>query len=1043
MKKLVQSLFLMLLIATSVLAQDKRITGKVTAKEDGLPLPGVSVKVTGSKLGTQTDAKGMYFISVPKESKSLEVSYIGFESQIVSIGAKSSIDVVLATDAKQLGEVVVTAVGITRDEKSLGYGASVIKGDQLTVARDANVINALAGKAAGVRINSQSGTLGGSSKIVIRGVNSLNGSDVLFVVDGTPLSNGNAAGGTIANNVDYGNRIGDLSSDDIASMTILKGAAATALYGSRAKDGAVIITTKKGKKGSQTSISVNSSVRFDNPLVLPDFQNEYAQGNFGVYNLKYTNGWGPKIADVQSQKFADFTGEQVTLQAYPNNVKDFFKTGTSYTNNIAFSGGDEISDYRFSFSGVNQTGIIPNSSLDRYNLALNAGRKFTDKLSSRFSGTYSRIKAQGRPAQSSNNSNVLSSAIFGLPRVVSIDKLQNNFQDPITGNQIFLSTDKTGNNPYWILNYNQNNNTVDRFYGTYTLEYKPIKNLTLTNNLGGDIYNEKRSSFTRKGTAGFINGKFNNTDIFYRQINDDFLASFVKDNIIKDINFKLILGGNYNERQTQSQDVAATDLTIDQLYTYTNASSNTPTLGFAKQRLLGAYGNLSLSYKNYLFLDVTGRNDWSSTLPVNSRSYFYPSVSTSFVFSDLLSKTGKFDWLSFGKLRASYAQVGSDLGPYNLDFQYTPVSTVFLQYVGNYNAFPLGSITTAFRGPGTFPNANLVPQKQNSYEVGTELKFLKNRIGLDFNYYNTITDNQLIAIGVAPSTGYSFKLLNAGSIKNTGIEVALNLVPVKIKNFTWNLDVNYSKNKQTVTKLTDEVQEYSLASGYSGLQIKAQVGQGFGLYGTKFQRSPDGQYIINSANGIRLVEANKFLGNLYPDWMMGINNSFSYKNFSLSGLIDIRQGGVFYSATASNLRTSGLAAETGGDRTPFIDPGVIKDKVTGDFSPNTKAVKSVQEFWQLNYQTSNTEANIFDASYVKLREVRFSYTLPTTLFSKRTGIRGATIGVEGRNLWLIKSHVPNVDPELNFFGSGSVGEGVEFNSVPSTRSFGMNLRLSF
>ncbi|MBD3750779.1 MAG: SusC/RagA family TonB-linked outer membrane protein [Sphingobacteriales bacterium] len=1042
MKQKLLSVFLLcIMLAGAAFAQDRKVTGKVTAKEDGLPLPGVSVKVTGTKLGAQTDANGNYSLNVPAGSKSLEFSFIGYVSQTISIGEKTTINATLVTDSKSLSEVVVTAVGITRDEKSIGYGASVLKSDAFTTARDANVLNSIAGKAAGVRINSQSGTLGGSTKIVIRGVNSLNGSDVLFVVDGTPLSNGTSAGGTIANNVDYGNRIGDLSSDDIASMTILKGAAATALYGSRAKDGAVIITTKKGNKNSN-SISINSSVRFDNPLVLPDFQNQYAQGNYGVYNLKYTNGWGPKIADVQNQQFTDFTGQQVTLQAYPNNVKDFFQTGSSYTNNIAFSGGDDNSDYRFSFSSVNESGTIPKSTLDRYNLSLNAGRKFNNKLSSRFTGTYSRIKADGRPAQSSNNSNVLSSAIFGLPRVVSIDKLKNNFIDPITGNQIFLSTDKTGNNPYWIINYNQNNNTVDRFYGTYTLNYEPFKWLSLTNNLGGDIYDEKRASFTRKGTAGFVNGKFNNTDIFYRQINNDFLATITKDNILKDINLKFILGGNYNERQTQSTDVAATNLTIDQLYTYTNASSNTPTLGFAKQRLIGAYGDLSLNYKSFLYLDITGRNDWSSTLPVNSRSYFYPSISSSFVFSDLLSKKGKYKWLSFGKLRASYAQVGSDLGPYNLDFQYSPVSTVFLQYIGRLNAFPLGAITTAFSGPGTLPNANLVPQKQNSYEVGTEMKFLNNRIGLDFNYYNTTTNNQLISISVAPSTGYSAKLLNAGAIKNEGIEVALNLVPVKVKNFSWNVDVNYSKNKQKVTELTQGVTEYSLASGYSGLQIKANVGEEFGLYGTRFQRAPDGQFIINPNNGLRLVEANKRLGNIYPDYTIGINNSFSYKNFTLSGLVDIRQGGVFYSGTVAGLRTSGLAIETGGDRTPFVDKGVVSDG-NGGYIPNTKAVNSVQDFWNLNYQTSNSEANIFDASYVKLREIRFSYTLPKSLFSSKTGIRGASIGVEGRNLWLIKSHVPHVDPELNFFGAGSTGEGVEFNSVPSNRSFGLNLRLSF
>ncbi|MEB3218766.1 MAG: SusC/RagA family TonB-linked outer membrane protein, partial [Nostocales cyanobacterium 94392] len=929
---------------------------------------------------------------------------------------------------------------ISRSERSIGYGASVLKSDDLTSARDANLLNAVAGKAAGVRVSSQSGTLGGSSKIVIRGVNSLDGNDVLFVVDGLPISNSTSVGGTTSNNVDYGNRVGDLSSDDIESMTILKGAAATALYGSRAKDGAVIITTKRGRKGSLSSIVVNSSSTFSNPLILPSYQNEYALGNYGIYNLKFTNGWGPKIADVQNQQFTDFNGDQVTLQAYPNNVKDFFQTGTSYTNNISFSGGGDNSDYRLSFTALKERGIIPNSQLGRYDFSLNSGRDFTKKLSSRFTGTYSRTSAEGRPSQSSNNSNIITSSIYGLPRVVDIEKLKNNFENPLTGAQTFLSTDKNGNNPYWIINYNKNNNKLDRFFGTYTLEYKPYDWLTISNSLGGDIYNEKRNSFTRKGTAGVINGQFNNTDLFSRIINNDLLVTLNQDKLVKDFKFKLILGNNINDRQLESTDVSASDLTIDQLYNYTNAASKTPTLAYSQRRLIGVYGDLSIAYKDFLYMDITGRNDWSSTLPVKNNSYFYPSISGSFVFNELLND---FKWLNFGKLRASYASVGSDLAPYNLDFQFTPVSSVFLQFVGAATTvFPIGPITTAFTGPATLPNANLVPQKQNSYELGTELKMFNNRLGIDFNYYNTTTKNQLIPIAVAISTGYSRKYVNVGSIKNTGVELALNLVPVKSKDFTWGLDVNFSKNKQIVAELTEGVTEYTLASGWSGLQIKAAVGGPFGLYGTKFERSPTGEYVINANTGLKMVVPNQFLGNVYPDWMMGLVNTFNYKGFTLSGVVDIRQGGVFYSGTVSSLRTLGLAIETGGDRTPFVDPGVIKD-ANGNFIPNTKAVSSLQDYWVNQAATSNTEGNIFDASYIKLREIRFSYALPKSLFKENSVVKSAELGIEGRNLWLIKSHVPHVDPELNFFGAGSIGEGVEFNSVPSTRSIGFNLRLSF
>ncbi|WP_419701857.1 SusC/RagA family TonB-linked outer membrane protein [Mucilaginibacter sp. NFX135] len=1023
--------------ASMAFAQNKTVTGIVTSKDDGLPIPGVTVKIKGTTTGAQTNANGKYSLSAPTGA-TLVFSFIGYTS--IEKPVADVVNVVLVPANNQLTEVVVTALNISREAKTIGYSSSTLKSADLTKARDANVLNSMAGKIAGVRINAQSGTLGGSTKIVIRGVNSFNGNSPLFVIDGLTVSDNTSAGGTIANNVDFGNRVGDLSPDDIESMTVLKGAAATALYGSRALDGAVIITTKKGKKGT-FSVDINSSVRFDNPLILPKFQNDYAQGNQGVFANTQLNGWGPKITGQLVNQFPNFTtgSPQSALKAYPDNVKDFFQTGVSAINNISFGGGDDKSDYRVSFSSANEKGIIPESSLDRYTLAVNTGRNFSDKLSSRFSGSYTNIAADGRPSQSSNNQSAIISSIYGLPRTVDINALKNNVVDPITGAQQFLAPGRLGNNPYWIMNYNKNSNTVDRFTGTYNLTYKPVTWLNLSNTFGADIYTEKRSLILRKGTAGFLPGQFTKFDLLSKQVNDDFIATITQDNLVKDFKFKLVLGGNINQRFNQTNQVDANNLTIDQLYTYSNAASTTATLGYQKRRLLGVYGDLSIGYKDFLYLDVTGRNDWTSTLPVESRSYFYPSVSGSFVFSEVLKDKG-LDWLSFGKLRASWASVGSDLAPYQLDYQYTPTSTVFLQYV-NANAivFPAGPIATAFTSPRALPNTNLKPQKENSYEFGAELKFLNNRIGLDFTYYHSNIKNQLISITVPPSTGYFAKVVNAGVIQNSGIEATLNLVPLKYKDFEWNIDVNFAKNSQKVKELLPGLNLYNVASGYSGLQIQAAVGQSLGLYGGQFSKSPDGQYIIDPTSGLRIVTQGKRLGNIYADWTGGLNNTFRYKGFTLSSLIDIRKGGVFFSGTVSNLRTSGLAAETGGDRSQMIvDKGV--NLVNGAYVPNTKAINA-QNYWSWIASTTNTEGNVFDAGFIKLREVQFAYQLPSKLF-KSSFVKGIQIGVEGRNLWLIKSHVPHVDPELNFFGSGSIGEGVEFNSIPSTRTFGMNLRVS-
>ena len=1040
MKKNYILLILGILFGVVSLGQTRTINGTVK-NEQGTAIPTASIVVKGVKIGTTTDENGNFSITVPSSATTLVISSLNFVQENFSIVGKNELSVALKASNQALTEVVITALGIAKDKRAVGYSTATVRGEDLIKARETNVINSLAGRVSGVRINSASGTLGGSSKIIIRGANSLDGNNQpLFVVDGFPINNSAAGGGTGGTNVDYGNRAGDINPDDVETMSILKGAAAAALYGSLAKNGAVIITTKKGKKNAKTNVSVNSSVRYDNILKLPEFQNEYAQGNYGVYDLKYSNGWGPKISGVQDLKFKDFLGKDVTLTAKPRNVADFFQTGVSYINNVSLSGGGDNSDFRLSLSNVKETGIIPETKLDRYTIAFNGGRELSKNLSSRVSVNYIKTKGTGRPAQASNNSNTIISSIFGLPRVVDINDVKNNvylpIPDAVTGPQRFLTTDKTGNNPYWIMQNNKNNNFVDRLIATATITYKPLTWLTINDNLGTDFYTENRFSTVRNGTAGFLPGQFTTTDIFSRTTNNDLTVT--AETKVKDFGLKLLVGNNVLDRFSRGNSVLSTGLTIPELYTYSNAAVRNPTYNYSQRRLIALYGEASVSYKNIAFLDVTGRNDISSTLPIANRSYFYPSVTGSFIFSEVI----KQKWLSYGKLRAGYASVGSDEAPYNLNFTYTPATTVFVQYVSPApTVFPFGVITTPFGGPGTLPNLLLQPQKQNTFEIGTDLKFLNNRIGVGFTYYNTLTKNQIVAILVPTSTGYTNNNVNAGGVRNKGIEIDLNLIPVKTKDFTWNIDINFAKNKQTVEKLFGNLKNYTLASGYSSLLIKAPIGGTFGLYGTGWLRDPNGNFVIDAVSGLRKTAPSIRFGDIYPSWTGGLRNAFSYKGFSLDFLIDVRKGGVFYSGTVAGLRTSGSAKETLLNRDKvFIDKGVILDG-TGKYVPNTTAVQSMQDYWANYSSTSNTEGNVFDASFAKLREVRLAYALPARMFSKGF-IKGMEFGLEGRNLWIIKSFVPHIDPELNFFGSGGAGEGVEFNSIPSTRSIGFNLRLS-
>lgn len=1010
-----------------------QITGTVTGS-DGKPIAGVTVVVEGTSVGTTTNAAGAYSISARKDSK-LAFSFIGMANQIIPVGGRSVIDVQMKEDAIGVDEVVVTAMGITRSEKSLGYSVSTVKAEDIDKAREGNVLNSLAGKVAGVNISAASGTAGGGSRIIIRGQSSLGSAgSPLFVIDGMPVSNQSYDPVGLNGSVDVGNRMGDISGDDIESINVLKGAAATALYGARAKDGAIIITTKKGSRMQKTSVTINSTMRFETVLRTPDFQNSYAGGSStdGTYIASAMNGWGPKM---EGQIVQNFLGEEVPLVPYKNNVKDFYNTGHTYINSVSVAGGDEKNDFRLGLTAHNQTGTIPNNDYDKYNVAFNGGRKFNDKLEARISFTYAHTTSKGRPAQGSNEVNVLVPQVNGIARNVDINWLKNNWLKE-DGTQGSINKEGTNGNFYWTVNRNLFTNTVDRLYGTATISYKPVEGLTITNNLGTDYFHEERRQLWASGTIGRPKGQFNTNDITNRQINNDLIISYDR-KIGKDWGLKVMLGHNINQNMTKYLEVTAKDLLVADLYSYANAESVVPTNAFLKSRLIGVYGEIDLSWRDLLFLSVTGRNDWSSTMPKSHRSYFYPSVSAGFIFSELIPKNKV---LSFGKFRISYANVGSDTAPYQLDFYYSPVSEVFGQF-GCTNVFPFGGLL-GYEATPIYPDPNLEPQNQSSFEVGADLRFFEGRLRLDATYYYQKTTKNIVRLDVANSTGFFNMRKNAGVITNQGVEILLGATPVQTKNFRWDIDVNFASNKQLVKELDPSVKAYTLASGYESCQIKAVEGEPFSLYGTYWLRDEEGNFLI-SENGTRIKSSDsKNLGKVAPDWTMGIGNTFSYKGLSLSFLLDIRYGGVMYSGSVQQLRTSGLAKETlGNDRVEIIDRGfVYKDgKITG--VENTKAVTPYQ-FWNTNYDKAITEANVFDTTFIKLREIVLSYQMPKKWFSN-CFIGSLSVGFEARNLWLIKSNVPHIDPESSIFGPSSVGSGVEYAGIPSTRSYGFNIKLTF
>ena len=1069
------------------LKQFLRITGTVTDKQ-GLALPGVSIKVKGGTGSATTDANGKFTIQVPDDKAILLISYVGFKTEEVAVNGRENIRVTLGEDSNELTEVVVTALGISREKKSLGYAAQEIKGDELDKARETNFSAGLAGKVAGLTVMSSPSGVGGSARVTIRGDKSLNinNNQPLYIIDGVPISNETyGSSGESFQEVDYGNGASLINPDDIATINVLKGANAAALYGSRAANGVILITTKTGKRGKGVGISVNSGVTFESPLVLPKFQKQYGQGNEGLFSFTdgLNNGlndgvdesWGPAfngqlIPQFDSPTSNGYRGGDIyllndgtpgsaanlaargTINATPwlnrFNLNDFYETGVTTNNNIAVSAANDKGDFRFSYTNLYQKGIVPNTDLKRNTLAFNAGYNLTPKLNVKAGVNYTLSNSGNRPSISYGTENIIYLLNNWMGQQVDLNSLKDYWMPGKENIQQYNFNYNYHDNPYFNLYENTNAQNAHRLIGNVALKYDVTDWLNIMLRGATDYGNELRQRKRAFSTQRFPQGSYREERIENTETNFDFLISANR-SLNQDFKVSLNAGGNARINNTDQVSNSTRQLLTPGIYSLNNTAIPLITDVFSPgKRVNSLYGFGQLAYKDYLFLDLTARNDWSSALTIptpyamlgiTDNSYFYPSASLSMLISEMYKLP---EWISYGKLRLSAAAGGNDTSPYTF-------SQAFLRQD------PVGG-NPVFSTPSVLRNYNVKPEKSTSLEGGLEWKFLNNRLGFDLSYYHVITKNQILNnVPVSVTSGYETMILNAGEIQNSGLELSLNIVPVKT-NFRWDIDLNFSANRSKVIKLDDQVTNYVMASK-EAISIEARVGERMGdMYGLVYARvtDPSSPYfgqVINNESGRPLSGGTRErLGNYNPDWLAGVRNSFSYKGVNLSVLFDIRHGGKVYSLTQVVGRESGQLIETLEGRADGYDkslpgngvfsPGVIQN-ADGTYRPNDKELSAREWGSAFSGGRSIAEPATFDASFIKLRELRLGYSIPSA-FLQKYKITNMAISVVGRNLWM-HAKAPHIDPEQIALDGGTYVPGVESSSIPTTRSWGLNLNFNF
>lgn len=1017
------------------------ISGIITDDEKHEPLSGVTVHI-GNKT-TVTNEKGFFTLKIPAGKYQVEISSIGFTTQQfqeieIKENQPNQVNIVLKKDDVQLGEVVVTALGISKEKKKLGYAVQEVKGEDISTVKSTNMLSGLQGKVAGLNITQASTGIANSTRIVLRGESSLNinKNQALVVVDGVPINNNI---GTASSNdlpVDYGNGGGEINPDDIESISVLKGPNAAALYGSRAASGVLVIKTKKASSSKKLGITLNSSVIFDRVLKTPDFQNEYGGGT-GVGLKYYSYGDGPDGtntsnsghnwgAPFEGQSYVqygsplDASGNRVKIPwvAHPDNVKDFYVTGKTFINSIAVFKAGDIGNFRASYNNFSQTGIMPNTELNRHQFNVNTGVNITSKITFNANVNYINSYSDNLPVVGYGGGSPTYNFIW-FERNADINWFKNYWVKGKEGiKQDYYFT--WGDNPYMTMYEQLNGLKRNRVFGNAFVNYDITNNFSLMVRTGIDYSGDIRLSRRPISSVVALNGLYRRQEYTYFERNSDFLFSYNGGRFLKDFKWSASIGGNNLQINTYSNTTTANGLVIPSVYNLGNASSR-PAISEANTVKIvnSLYAVADLDYKNLVFLQLTGRNDWSSTLPESNNSYFYPSASLSAIASDIFNIGS--DWLNFWKVRLSYASVGNDTDPYQTEPYY------------DYSTLP-GSVTL----PGTLPNADLKPEITSAFETGTELRLFQNRLNIDFSFYHTVSKNQILRSPLATSSGYTANVMNAGKITNTGYEISLQLVPVK-RAINWEVSLTASSNRSKVIELTKGINSYIMATAQSAT-IEARVGGRMGdIYGVGFLRNDEGKIIYK--DGVPVFSSTTMkIGNYNPDFIAGIQNSIRYKAFSLMFLFDGHFGGTIYSYTYSTGSEAGSLENTLPGRVDgIIGDGVVKN-ADGSYSPNTVKV-AAYTYYRGYYKRPNVEANSFDATFAKLREVALGYNIPSSIL-RGSPFQSIKLILTGRNL-LLFTKVPNIDPETSFVTGSTIVPGIENAQIPSTRSFGATLNITF
>ena len=1025
-----------------VAAPDNNVVKGTVTDADG-PLIGATVKVAGTTSGTVTDFDGNFSIQC-KPGATLEISYVGYKT--ISAKAQNGMKVMMEADGKVLSEVVVTALGVKRDRKALGYGLEEVKGEDLTKAKETNVINSLSGKVAGLVVQNTAGGASGSTRVLLRGNTEMAGNNQpLYVVDGVPLDNTNFGSAGEGGGYDLGDGISAINPDDIETMTVLKGPAASALYGSRASHGVILITTKKAEK-DKISVEYNGSFTIDSQLAKwDDIQQVYGMGYGGKLPTSSTSGtnssWGPKADDFV---YKYFDGEEHAFMMHPNNASNFFRTGFTTQNSAILSVNSGKTGMRFSLTDMRNKDILPNTNMsrDNFNLRVNTSAGPVDFD---FTANYTREDVKNRPALGDSQSNV-GKNLMTLAGTYDQAWLKN-YQDADGNYQNWNGNDQYNKNPYWDLYKNSNTSKKDVFRFTGKAIWNIDEHLKIQGTVGTDINNMTFQDYIAKTTPGTPAGKLTDQIFNNRTLNAEILALY--NNSWGDFDVNATAGGNIFKVNNKTITNIGLNQQMDGIVNIMNYQEQNVRESMYQKQINSLYASASVGYKHTYYLEGTVRGDKSSTLPIDNNTYVYPSISGSLVFSEFIKNK---NIINYGKVRASWAKVGSDTDPYQLALNYATGKY-------SYSGYTIGMISNA-----TQPNKDLKPTMTSSYELGLEMKFFHNRLSLDLTYYNQTSKDQILSLASTTTSGYAYRLINAGQIQNKGIEIALNGRVLQIKDFAWDAGVNFSKNTNKVKSLVDGMDYFELAKAYwCGVSVGAKVGENYGaIRGKDFQRTDDGQIIIDATSGLPLVDKEvKTIGNSSWDWTGGFYSTFTYKNFRLSAGFDVKVGADIYSMSMRSAYQTGKASQTlegrdewyaseeareaagmtdeqwraSGNCKGFIAPGVIAND-DGTYRPNDIPVNP-ETYWKA-IANNVQSAFVYDNSYVKCREITFGYNFPEKMLGKWA--KALSVSFVARNPFIVWKNIPNIDPDSSYNTSGL---GLEYGSLPSRKSYGINVNVKF